>query len=105
MDELELLKKRVDELESLVRALLGGDERVVNLKNTPIGNVVLGNGCQVTMQNCPNGLVFFGDQDAMEEAAFRLEELSDQADELSDKIDELEGRLKNVLSRLDGADE
>ena len=104
MDELERLTKRVDELESLIRALLSGDERVIHLSNVPIANVVLGKSSQVTMQNCPAGLVFFGARDAIDDAESRLNDLSDQADDLERTIDELEDRLDNLSDRLDEAD-
>lgn len=101
MDELEQLKKRVAELETLVKGLLSGDERVINLTNVSIGNLVLGKGCQVTMRNCPSGTVFYGDQDCIEEAEARLDELEDQAGELEGMIDELEDRLGDIQDKLD----
>lgn len=101
MNELELLKKRVEELEMLVKGLLCGDERVINLANIPIANLVLGKGCQVTMQNCPLGTVFYGDQDCIEEVEERLGDLAGQAEELEGMIDDLEGRLDDIRSELD----
>lgn len=101
MDELELLKKRVEELETLVKGLLCGDERVINLANIPIANLVLGKGCQVSMHNCPTGTVFYGDQDCIGEAEERLGDLADQAEELEGMIDALEGRLDDIQSGLD----
>ena len=101
MDELEMLKKRVDELETLVKGLLSGDERVVHFNSVPIGNVVLGNGCQVSMHNCPSGLVFNGDQDSIEEAETRLADLTDQAEELEGLLDDLEGRLDDMKDCLE----
>lgn len=104
MDELEILTKRVEELESLVKGLFGGDERVVRLSGIPVASLVLGKGCQVTMNSCPTGSVFFGDQDAIDEAESRLETLNDQADELDDKLDELEDRLEHITSCLEDSD-
>ena len=105
MDELELLKKRVDDLERLVRELLGGDERTVHLSGVPVGNLVLGQGCQVTMNNCPNGMVFFGDQDAVEDAESRLDDLSAQAEEVAGMLDDLEARLDDIKRHAEDADE
>ena len=105
MDELETLKRRVEELETLVKELLRGDERVVHLSGTPVGNLVLGQGCQVTMNNCPNGMVFFGDQDAMEDAEARLDDLSARAEEVSDMLDDLEARLDDIKCQAEDADE
>ena len=101
MNELELLKKRVEELESLVKALLNGDDRAINLTGVPIGSVTLGNGCQVTMNNCPTGTVFHGDHDSLEEAETRLDELTVQAEELGALIDDLETRLDDLRDDLD----
>ena len=101
MDELELLKRRVEVLETLVKGLLGGDELAVALTNTPIANLVLGKGCQVTMHSCPTGMAFYGDQDCIEEAEARLGELTDQAEELEGMIDELEDRLGDIRDELD----
>ena len=101
MDELELLKKRVDELEMLVRSLLGSDGHTVSLTGVPIGNLVLGKGCQVTMNSCPTGTVFYGDQDSIAEAETRLDELTAQAEDLEALIDDLEDRLDELRDELD----
>lgn len=99
MDELELLKKRVEELETLVRGLLG-DGRAISLTGVPIGDLVLGSGCQVTMHGCPTGTVFYGDQNLLEEAETRLDELTAQAEELENMIDDLEDRLDDLRDNL-----
>ena len=101
MDELELLKRRVEVLEALVKSLLSGDERVIHLTSTPIANLVLGKGSQVTMQSCPTGTVFYGDQDFVETAEARLQELTDQAEELEGMIDGLADRLDDIQNELD----
>ena len=101
MDELELLKKRVEELETLVRALLSGDDRAISLTGLPIGHLVLGSGCQVTMQSCPTGTVFNGDQDCIGEAEARLDDLTAQAEELEALIDDMEDRLGDIRDELD----
>ena len=105
MDELEALKKRVDELEALVKALLSGDERAVHLTGMPVGNLVLGQGCQVTMNDCPTGTVFFGDQDAVDGAEARLDDLAAQAEVVADMLDDLESRLDDLENRADDADQ
>lgn len=101
MNELDLLKKRVDELETLLKALLGADGRAVDLTNAPIGNLILGTGCQVTMSNCPTGTVFHGDQDSLEAAEARLDDLMTQAEELEALIDDMEDRLEDIRDDLD----
>ena len=105
MDELEMLKARVEELETLVKGLLSGDERAINLTGTPIANLVLGKGCQVTMHSCPSGMVFYGDQDSMEEAESRLDDLTGRAEELEGVIDEMENRLDGLRGRVAQDDE
>ena len=100
MSELDLLKKRVEELEALVKGLLG-DGRAVNLSGVPIAQLVLGQGCQVTMNNCPTGTVFHGDQDALEEAEARLDDLTAQADDLESVIGDLEDRLGHLRDEAD----
>ena len=96
-----MLKKRVDELESLVKALLRGDERVTNLTGIPIANLVLGSGCEVNMQHCPLGTVFYGEQDCIEKAEERLSDLTDQAEELEGMIDDLENRPEDIRDEQD----
>ena len=92
---------RVEALESLVKSLLSGDKGTINLSNIPIANLVLGAGCQVTMNNCPSGTVFYGDQDCIEEVETRLENLIDQAEELESLIDDLEDRLDDLRDQID----
>lgn len=92
---------RVEALESLIKSLMSGDERVINLSNTPIANLVLGNGCQVTMNSCPSGTVFYGDQDCIEAVETRLDDLTGQAEELESFIDDLEDRLDDLRDEID----
>ena len=104
MDELELLKKRVDELERLVKSLLNEDGRDVHLSGIPVGNLVLGKGCHVAMNSCPTGMAFFAEPDDVEKTESRLVSLTEQAEELESMLDDLEDRIDDLSDHLHEAE-
>lgn len=92
-DKIKNLEERIKTLEDKLNKIAFNEAKEVILTSCPIGDIVLGDGCNLNFQHCPIGSVIDKDLD---EAESRLDELECRIDDMNSKIDETESRIDDI---------
>lgn len=87
MEYIRQLEERIEKLEKFIDSITIGDEKDISLKNCPIGNVYVSEGCNLSFDSCSIGSI-----------------LTDDIEDAEDRIDELEDRIQDILSQIDEAE-
>lgn len=84
MEYIRQLEERIEKLEKFIDSITIGEGKDILLRNCPLANVYVSEGCNLSFDNCSIGSV-----------------LSDDLEDAEDRIDELEGRLQDIISQMD----
>lgn len=106
MDEqVKQLEERVAKLENLLSHFNFSELKELNINASSIGNMQVGNGCELKISSSSIGGIFSEDVDdaeeRLEDLESRIEELNGEIEELNDQIEELEDRIREAEEKLD----
>lgn len=94
MDNSEQIKNLVERMECLEQKLasisLNAAKEVI-FTNCPIGDIAVGDGCKLDLQNCTIGAVV---DENIDDADSCLDDLECRLDEINERIDEAEIKLE-----------
>ena len=86
---IQSLEKRIEKLEDLLEHMCIQQCKEISLSNCPIGDIKLGDNCNITLQTCSVGAMI----PDIDEAENRIDDLESKLDELLTDLDEAECRL------------
>lgn len=91
------LEKRIEKLENILEHLFVQQCKEISMKNCPIGDLKLGDNCNITLQTCSVGAMITD----IEDAEARLDELECRLDEVVANLEEAETRLDDFETDLE----
>ena len=90
---IKSLEERIEKLEKLFEHLCIDQCKEIALTKCSLGDIKLGDNCNITLKNCPVGGVISDIEDA-----------ESRADELECSVDDLECRIKDILADINEAE-
>lgn len=92
-NQIQNLIERIEALENQLSKISFNEAKEVTITNCPIGDITVGNDCNLNFQNCPTGMVIDTD---IEDADSRIDELESRLDDVNLRIDETELKLNTI---------
>lgn len=86
---IQSLEKRIEKLENLLEHMCIRQCKEISLSNCPIGDIELGDNCNINLQTCSVGTMI----PDIDEAENRIEDLESRLDAVLTDLDEAECRL------------
>ena len=80
---IKSLEERIEKLEKLFEHLCINQCKEITLTKCPLGDIKLGDNCNITLNSCPVGGVISDIEDA------------------ESRVDDLEGRIEDILVDID----
>lgn len=92
-ESMNNLEKRIEKLEKLFEHLWIDQCKEITLTKCSLGDVKLGDNCNITLKNCPVGDVISD-----------IEDEESRVDDLECSVDDLECRIKDLLADINEAE-
>ena len=84
------LEERIKILEEKLNSISFSEAKEIKMQGCPIGDIQVGNDCQLTLDSCPIGALMDRNID---DAESRLDELESRLDDINSGIDDAEMKL------------
>lgn len=85
------LEKRIEKLENILEHLCVQQCKEISMTNCPIGDIKLGDNCNITLNACAVGAMI----PDIDDAENRLDEVENRLDEVMADLDDVENRLND----------
>jgi len=87
------LEERIKILEEKLNCISFSEAKEIKMQGCPIGDIQIGNACNLTFEGCPITAVIDRDID---DAESRLDELECRLDDINSDIDDAETKLDDL---------
>ncbi len=89
---IKSLEERIEKLEKLFEHLCIDQYKEITLTRCSLGDIKLGDNCNITMNSCPVGDVISD----IEDAENRVDDLGNRIEDIRNEIDDAETRLDTL---------
>ncbi len=89
---IKSLEERIEKLEKLFEHLCIDQYKEITLTRCSLGDIKLGDNCNITLSSCPVGSVISD----IEDAENRVDDLGNRIEDIRNEIDDAETRLDTL---------